>query len=65
MMFNGSPKKLASCHIDMKNILDPNNYRANRSELFEVNMNTHIPSSKENRITYRLSSIYKEEVVFS
>ena len=30
MYFGGSPKKLASCHIDMKNILDPNNYKANR-----------------------------------
>jgi hypothetical protein len=59
MLFSGSPKKLASCQIDMRNILDSSNYRANRAEIFEVSMNPHVSNSKENRITFRLSSIYK------
>jgi len=31
MYFNGSPKKLASCQVDMKSILDPYNHKINRS----------------------------------
>jgi hypothetical protein len=31
MYFNGSPKKLASCLLDMRAILDPKDYRASRS----------------------------------
>jgi hypothetical protein len=65
MFFNGSPKKFASCHIDMRNILDPNNYRANRTEVIEISMNSHVGSSKDHRIQFRLSSIYKEEIVCS
>lgn len=66
MIFKGSPKKLASCQIDMRNILDVNNYRANRAEIFEINMASHIPITfKENRIIFKLSSIFKEEIVCS
>jgi hypothetical protein len=65
MLFNGSPKRLASCTFDMRCILDPNNYRANRSQEFEINMTPHVNTSKENKITFRLSCIFKEEVVCS
>jgi len=31
MYFNGSPKKLASCQLDMRSILDPKDIRTQRS----------------------------------
>ena len=36
MYFNSSPKKLASTKIDMRTILDANNYKLPRCEAFEV-----------------------------
>jgi hypothetical protein len=31
MVFSSSPKKLASCSLDLRSVLDPNSHRASRS----------------------------------
>lgn len=67
MFITNSPKRFAYCHIDMRNILDPNNHRSPRSEVFDVHLTLYpnVGIIKENRIVYRLSSLYKEEIVCS
>lgn len=47
--------------MDLRCILDPDNYRASCSKVFTVPMTLHIPSDQECRLTFRLSSIFKEE----
>lgn len=59
MLFGGSPKRLASAHIDMRRILDPNAYRAPRSEVLDLPMTLHVASDMECRVNVRLSSVYK------
>jgi hypothetical protein len=63
MYFGGSPKKLASCQIDMKSILDPTNFKESKPTVFEIPLNLHIKTvSKDNKITLKLSCIFKEEI---
>lgn len=64
MLFNGSPKKLATYAVDMRCILDPNSHRATRSEVFEADMVKHV-NHHDCRVTFRLSSVFKEEMVCS
>lgn len=66
MLFNGSPKRLASYALDMRCILDPAAHRATRSQVFEVEMAKHVVDSKDCcRVSFRLSSVFKEEMVCS
>jgi len=69
MFLSDSPKKLASCQIDMKSILSPVNYKAARSEVFEMPLSLYINQNKgslnDNRITFRLSCQFKEEIFMS
>ena len=64
MLFSDSPKKLGYCHIDMKSILDPYQQQASRSELFDIPLTVTSLSkgSKDARISFRLTSTFKEEV---
>lgn len=65
MVFTGSPKKLASCSLDMRCILDPNDHRAPRSEVFKLPMTNHLAKDQEFLVSFRLSSVFKEEIVCS
>ena len=65
MVFTGSPKKLASCPLDMRCILEPSAHRNARSEVFELPMSLHVASDQEFRVNFRLSSVFKEEIVCS
>ena len=63
MFFSSSPKKLANAKIDMRAILDPLNYRAPRAETFALELKTYFTGSTTCRLSYRLSSVFKEELV--
>lgn len=60
MYFNGSPKKLASCPIDTRCVLDNNNIKNGKSQTFEVNLTSCIKNSGLCKITYKLTSVYKQ-----
>lgn len=65
MYISNSPKKLASCQVDMKSILDPLNVRTPRTRLFELPlaMSVSLPAKTDNLITFRLTSQFKEEII--
>lgn len=61
MLFNGSPKKLASYALDMRCILDPNGHHKNRAQQFDVEM-ASLVGGQPCRLVFKLSSVFKEEL---
>jgi len=62
MYFNGSPKKLANTPIDTRCVLDPSNIRSGKSQIFEANLTPAVKSGS-GTITYKLTSVFKQEVL--